>query len=396
MLDKFAKEKQKQTIFFIGIIGVVMACVFLVTDIFSAKEKLDKVPDIKIMKEEEVEEQSFKVAYGKDLATVKKDIMALKNENSKLERENARLEKEKLDLKNKNVEFKTSKIDESQNNTSFMSTPPMPNNVNSVSGKNSNNKNFKADAPEHQAPVVLQNLIVFDGEPAPLKSVKDIQNEQAKKNKKPSKTVENTIPAGSFMQAVLLSGLDAPTGGKAASSPHPCLIKIEDMTQMPNEWKTDLREAFMIGHGYGDVSSERAYIRLEQFRAIKDDGTIISKKIEGYVSGEDGKIGLAGLVISKQGQILLRSLTAGFVQGVADAFKEQSTTYSIQPTGSVSTIDTDEVGKYALFSGGSEALSNLAEFYKKMIDDMFPVIEINAGRTIDIVFLKDVDLSEDD
>ena len=43
-----------------------------------------------------------------------------------------------------------------------------------------------------------------------------------------SNTAETYIPAGAFMRGVLLSGLDAPTGGQAQQNPHPVLIEVMD------------------------------------------------------------------------------------------------------------------------------------------------------------------------
>ena len=49
------------------------------------------------------------------------------------------------------------------------------------------------------------------------------------------KTTQNYLPSGMFGQAVLLAGLDAPTGGQAQSNPQPVLLHLRDSAMLPNE-----------------------------------------------------------------------------------------------------------------------------------------------------------------
>ena len=205
-----------------------------------------------------------------------------------------------------------------------------------------------------------------------------------------SETINDAIPAGSFASGILLSGLDAPTGGQASSSPHPVLIRLTDLTVLPNKFQTDLKSCFVIGEGYGDLSAERAYIKLNTLSCVKEDGSILEKQITGYVSGEDGKIGLKGRVVSKQGALLARALVAGFLQGAANIMQQQGTMVSISPLGTTQTINPQEVSRVALYSGAASAAEKLADFYMKLVKNEFPVIEINAGRKVDVVFLKKV------
>ncbi|RLI48861.1 MAG: hypothetical protein DRP09_21110 [Candidatus Thorarchaeota archaeon] len=218
--------------------------------------------------------------------------------------------------------------------------------------------------------------------------------EKKKEIKKPL-TVDEAIPAGASATGILLTGLDAPTGGKAQSNPHPVEVLITDYTILPNEFKSDLKGCFVLGEGYGDLSSERAYIRLTLLSCVKEDGEIIQKEIDAYLSGEDGKAGLKGRVVSKQGALLARTLVAGFLEGAAQAMQQQGMIISISPLGQTQTISPSEVGKVAAYSGAGKAAEKLADFYMKLVNETFPVVEINAGRKVDVVFLKEVRLFED-
>ena len=72
------------------------------------------------------------------------------------------------------------------------------------------------------------------------------------------KTVSTFLPV-SFTRGILLGGLDAPTGGQSQANPHPVLIRLSDNSVLPNQFRGEYRECFVIAAGYGDISSERAY-----------------------------------------------------------------------------------------------------------------------------------------
>jgi len=199
------------------------------------------------------------------------------------------------------------------------------------------------------------------------------------------------IPAGSFVRVLILSGVDAPTSGQAQASPHPVLLRIVDRAVLPNLYRADIRDCFLIGSAYGDLSSERAYIRLEVLSCVTRRGDVVEAPVRGYLAGEDGKVGLVGRVVTKQGQILARALMAGFIEGIGRAFQTSTTNIVVSPQGTLQTVDPSRVFQGSLAMGFSNAASKLVEQYNKLLDMMFPVIEINAGRVVDAVFLQRVE-----
>jgi conjugal transfer pilus assembly protein TraB len=208
------------------------------------------------------------------------------------------------------------------------------------------------------------------------------------------KTINTYIPPGTFSKVVLLSGVDAPSGSGASGNPVPVLFKVKDLSILPNRFRSDFRECFIIGSAKGDLKSERAYIRAETLSCVKRDGSVLERNVTGYVAGEDGKAGLSGRVVTKAGQMIARSILAGFVEGVARAFSQQAMTISVSPLGQTSTIDPNRTLKYGVGQGVSSGARKLVDYYLNLANDLIPVIEINAGREVDFVFLKGVDLSD--
>jgi len=200
------------------------------------------------------------------------------------------------------------------------------------------------------------------------------------------------IPSGAFTRAILLGGLDAPTGGQSQRNPQPVLLRLVDNAVLPNHFRSRIKECFVVGAGYGDVSSERAYIRTESMSCVTRDGTAIDVPIKGYVAGEDGKAGMRGRLVSKQGQLLANALLAGVAGGIGQAFQQSSTTMSVSPLGATSTVEPGKQFEAGFGSGVGKALDRLAQYYISLAEKVFPVIEIDAGRTVDVVITQGISL----
>ncbi|MCU0842957.1 MAG: TraB/VirB10 family protein [Thiobacillaceae bacterium] len=210
----------------------------------------------------------------------------------------------------------------------------------------------------------------------------------AGKEKPAAKTPGTYLPAGSFVRAVLLAGLNAPTGGQAQSNPHPVLLRLVDHAQLPNQFRLKTKDCLIVGSGYGDLSSERAYIRTESLSCVSASGEALDLPIKGYVAGEDGKAGVMGRLITKQGQVLANALIAGIGSGLGQAFQQSASTTSTSPLGSTSTVKPGEELKAGISSGVGKAMDRLAQYYISLAEKLYPVVEVDAGRLVDVVITK--------
>lgn len=203
---------------------------------------------------------------------------------------------------------------------------------------------------------------------------------------------EMFMPAGSIITGVLINGMDAPTAQGARQDPFPATLRIQKEAILPNRFRADIRECFLIISGYGDLSSERAYLRGETLSCVKDNGDVIETGFDAYAVGEDGKAGVRGRLVSKQGQIIAKSLMAGFLGGVAEAFDVNAVpTLNLENTGRTQFQQTDfgkKMAQGAAAKGASNALDRIAQFYIDMAEGIFPVIEIDAGRQVEVIVTK--------
>ena len=204
-----------------------------------------------------------------------------------------------------------------------------------------------------------------------------------------TETIDTFLPV-SFTRGTLLGGMDAPTGGQAQSNPHPVLIRLSDNSVLPNRYRAQYRECFVIAAGYGDISSERAYLRTESLSCVRDDGSTLEVKIQGSVYGEDGKVGMRGRLVTKQGQMLANALLAGVVSGIGQGLATASTSTSTSALGTISSVSGNDAYRAGVGSGVGHALDRLAQYYIKLAEQTFPVVEIDAGREIDVVITKGV------
>ena len=375
MLAKFKSEKLKSLIFMatltVLLITVVMISSALVSDVATQDDSKKKaVSDVVIQYDNavKVEENSFKQTYGDKL--------------NMLEQNNQELSKNIAEIMSMLSEQKqTPSINSFTNDTA-----PQVN-------QNQAFSNFeppKVEEPKPIKTVPVTSTLTIIADPIKEEKKEEVKDKELKKPK------QIIVPAGSFVKGRLLNGLDAPSSGAAKSSPHPVAIQIIDKSILPNKFKADIKECVAIGSGYGELSSDRAILRVENLSCVKKDGTSITSKGSsiGYVTGEDGKIGLSGRVVSKQGAILARALVAGFAEGMSKVFTQSNTYVATSATGTISTPDPNKAFESSMFGGGAEASKKVAEYYLKLNDEMFPIVEIAVGRKCDIIFTKPIIFEE--
>ena len=182
--------------------------------------------------------------------------------------------------------------------------------------------------------------------------------------------------------------MDAPTGQAGRRDPFPSLLRVKTEAVLPNRVRADIRECFILTSGYGDLSSERAYLRGENLSCVREDGAVIESSVRGFAVGSDGKAGIRGRVVSKQGQLIARSLLAGFAEGVSNAFNLTNVpVISTDPTDRIQWQErmSSESLQAATLTGAGRAMERIANYYLEMAEGMYPVIEIDAGREIEFV-----------
>ncbi len=198
------------------------------------------------------------------------------------------------------------------------------------------------------------------------------------------------LPSGSIIQGVMLTGMDAPTGKGAMKDPVPVLVRIQKEAILPNRYRADVRECFALVSGQGDLASERAYLRSETISCVRKDGGVIDMQMNAYVVDSDGKAGLRGRLVSKQGSVLSKAILASFADGVSQAFKGRSPQLNFGGTGDV---DYGNAAQAGITNGVSSSLDRVSKYYLDLADQLFPILEIDAGRPLTLVLVKGLEMT---
>lgn len=200
------------------------------------------------------------------------------------------------------------------------------------------------------------------------------------------------IPSGTIMSGIMMNGLDAPTGRNARKDPFPVLVRIQKDAILPNEYRADVKECFAQLSGYGDLSSTRALLRGETISCITHNKEYIDVQFPAYAIGEDGKAGIRGRLVDKAWPLIKNTSVAGFFSGVAEAFSSSPVPVLQTGTPGSSVAYQSNFSKDAVQHGASKGVSNafdrLGEFYMDIADQIYPVIEVDAMRQVDIVVSK--------
>lgn len=217
-------------------------------------------------------------------------------------------------------------------------------------------------------------------------------------DQKPKKSIDHYVPAGTFVKARLTSGVVASTAVGASSNPQPLHMEMTHFGNMPRGFKTDVKRCFLIGSAYGDLASERVFMRLETLSCIeRKTGEIMELKVDGYVSGEDGANGMRGIIVDKSGPAMRNAFVGGFLSGVGGFLSDANKGVSqISPMGITTqeVLKASEVLKGGAGKGVGNAMEKMADFYIKRAEQLQPVIEIEPGRSVDVVFKAGFDMNQ--
>ena len=218
------------------------------------------------------------------------------------------------------------------------------------------------------------------------------------KSNKPLKTGDNTIPAGAFAGAVMVGGVDASTSIQASNDPRPVLLRITNPGTLPRKFKSDLCGCHVLAACYGDISSERVYMRLEKLTCTeRNTGEILEMNVQGYVAGEDGRAGLRGIVVDRAGPSIRNAAVGGFLSGMGNFLSQSHNPVTFSPSNGLAQTNpmTDpQMLRYGAAKGASTALEKYADFYIKRAEQMQPVIQVQAGRAVDIVFTQGIAMED--
>lgn len=191
------------------------------------------------------------------------------------------------------------------------------------------------------------------------------------------------ISTGDSVKVQLLSGVNAPTDG----TPYPVVFKFLSDVVGPDGSSLPLGESRIVAAAQGSLTDARVLFRLTDLSVRLPDGRRKVMKVDGWVVGEDGIRGMAGVLNDPIGRAIgggiLTGALEGFGRGVQNS--QQSTLRDLRFADQLVTGDT---GKFAAGSALREGARNWGTIVQDRLDQMVPVVQVLAGRDGTAVFSK--------
>lgn len=221
-------------------------------------------------------------------------------------------------------------------------------------------------------------------EPAPPPAVPRFRTFEFEKRK--SRSLH--VPAGSFGEATLLTGVFAPVTGE----PLPVLLRLDAALLGPQRSRVPIRGAFIVGKAQGDANSRRATVQLDTLSVVRADGTPFEAKVNGWATDDDGIQGLRGNYVWRADEVLALSSLTGALSGGADAMAQRETTTQVTPLGGAQGTVTGDPLKFAGLRSLSSAFSRLSEMVSQRLHEVVPAIYVPNARSITVAFISGVTL----
>lgn len=209
--------------------------------------------------------------------------------------------------------------------------------------------------------------------------------------KSETKTEGVMLPAGSYVKAKILTGVDVPEG-----KTYPVLMVLDFSYVAPNDHKIDLSGCFMIAKAEGDLSTERVQMQASKMSCVSKKGKMFEREVNGFVADDkDGSFAMKGKVNSKQGRVAAMAFMASVVDGVGKAVQAAQTTQSTNAFGGGTSMLTGDAAKYAVAGGASNAAGMVAQWYLQQAQSLAPTVAVGSGRDVWIVMKDKVSLPEE-
>ena len=211
------------------------------------------------------------------------------------------------------------------------------------------------------------------------------------------------IPAGSYVEAKMISGVDAGIGIVAEADPRQVLLRITGKAISAGYGKEYLTTNALLGCivqalAIGDLSSEKAYLKPVVMTCARTENTVIEIPVKGYVTS-NGKVGIRGEIVSREGDLVAKSFLSGLVGGLGSGISQSyapgyalSNGFAVKSgSESLKNILGQGVGK-----GVGDSSSRLSDYLIKRAEQYQPVISINEGVGVDLVFQEGFSLEDND
>jgi len=291
--------------------------------------------------------------------------------------------KKYADIRTLTIEEKIKQIKENTKNNqnskldfSKLSLPKLPSNQKT---QKTTAKNKKIAEKEIKYEEVEESVVVTN-------QVLDFSTLDTNQTTKTSTIPQFTIMPG-FTKATIVTGAAVPTLTQAQNVSRPVWLSFSGDTLIANNETMNIDECLLQAAATGDFASGVAEVRLSKIScsATDNDGQKykLMAPVKGWVYSENGQYGLKGRLVSKEGELIEKTIPLVVIEGLVSALENLGkSNNNIGGT----TIQPGQSFASGAASGSSKVLGKISDYYLKILESLNPVIEVKAGRQVVVAF----------
>ncbi|HYE08264.1 MAG TPA: TrbI/VirB10 family protein [Planctomycetota bacterium] len=210
------------------------------------------------------------------------------------------------------------------------------------------------------------------------------------------RTRKVVIPANSYANAHLQTGVDAEIGGKGNV---PVMLQVDFDWVGPANSRLQMRGCRLSGYANALAGPERISVDLKTLSYVFPSGRETSAKVDGYISDNiHGQYGALGVYKWNLQKVMPLAVMAGGFEGAADALKANSTTTIVTESGATATALEGSQLEQALYGGVSNGFGIMSSYFQDTLKEVRPSVSVVNGQRVSIVLLDPVvlDVPEDE
>jgi hypothetical protein len=200
------------------------------------------------------------------------------------------------------------------------------------------------------------------------------------------------IPANSYGNAHLQTGVDAEIGGRANV---PVMLELDLDWQGPARSRIVMRGCRVSGVANALAGPERVAIDLKHLSYVFPSGREFDTEIHGYVADDlSGEFGALGVYHWNADKVMPMAVVAGGFKGAADALKANSTTTIVGAAGT-STVSANQGSQWreAAFGGAAGGFGIMSDYVQAVLSQVHPSVSAVNGQSVSVVILEPVEIT---
>ncbi len=211
------------------------------------------------------------------------------------------------------------------------------------------------------------------------------------------KSIKYEIPPGTLVKGVIIQGVSQPVGVGKPADPEVALVRITSAGKLPKKLRMALKGSNLLCSTESVLSNRRVRVRGETMSKHKKNGSFIVTEVAAVISGPGGKAGVPASLVSYGGVQAGYSAIASTMGAAASTLQtilNNQTISKLSEIGPDQAILNSDVFTNIGLNGVNGGFDKITDYYLKMADLYCPVLEIDMGTEVSILFTTTVTLGE--